>query len=212
MTRPTLVSLLFGCVLAVPLAACAGTPNVDETAAEAGISSTQTDDGGNSSSSDAGSQGNPGGPGGDRDTGGGDTGGGGGGGNPGAPGDLAVFEEEGVAHSVLRDDAAERCADGACTLLDPVPTAGNPEDVGGLDECIIQSKSDIHYDPPAQNGRFQEGATVQARVDCSDGNSEGFDGTDETGTTDGDGSTDETETTDDTGTSTDGTPTDEPQN
>jgi hypothetical protein len=210
MTRPSLASLLFGCVLAVPLAACSSTPSVDETAAEAGVSSTQTDGGGNSSSSDADSGGNPGGPGGDRDTGGG--GGGGGGGNPGAPGDLAVFEEAGVAHSVLRDDAATKCADGACTLLDPVPTAGNPENIGGLDECIIRDKSDIHYNPPAQNGRFSKGATVQAQVDCTDENSAGSEGngTGESGTTDESGTTGESQAPD-SGTSDGSTPSDEPQ-
>ena len=45
--------LLLGCFLAVPLAACAGTPSVDETAAEAGISSAQGDGGGGSSSTDS---------------------------------------------------------------------------------------------------------------------------------------------------------------
>jgi hypothetical protein len=219
MTRPKLIPLLFGCFLAVPLSACASTPSVDETAAEAGISSAQSDDG-DSSSSDSGESddgGNPGGPG-DTDGGGG---GGGGGGNPGAPGDVAVFEEAGVPHSVLRDDAANKCADGVCTLLEPVPTVGDPDDVGGLDECIIQEQSDISYDPPAQDGFFQEGATVQARVDCTDDESGELEGTDETETTDGDGSetTDETETdgdgsdgsgTSDTDTS-DEAPADEPQ-
>jgi len=124
-----------------------------------------------------------------------------------------VFEEAGVPHSVLRDDAANKCADGVCTLLEPVPTAGNPDDVGGLDECIIREQSDIRYDPPAQDGFFQEGATVQARVDCTDEESEEFEGTDETETTDESETTDETETTDgdDTETSDDGTPADEPQ-
>ena len=189
MTRPSIVSLLFGCLLAMPLAACASTPSVDESAAEAGVSSVPSDDGGDSSSSDADSGGNPGGPGGDADTGGGGGGGGGagGGGNPGAPGDVAVFEEAGVPHSVLREDAASRCADGVCTLLEPVPT-GNPDDVGGLDECIIREQSDIHYDPPAHDGRFQEGATVQARVDCttddSDGSQTSDSGTTDSGTTD----------------------------
>ena len=82
-----------------------------------------------------------------------------------------------------------RCADGVCTLLEPVPTAGNPDDVGGLDECIIREQSDIHYDPPAHDGVFQEGATVQAQVDCTTDDSE-----ESTETTDESGST---ETTDD---------------
>jgi hypothetical protein len=209
MTRPKLVPLLFGCLLAIPLAACASTPSVDETAAEAGVSSSDADPGGN-----------PGGPGGDTDTGGG--GGGGGGGNPGAPGDVAVFEEEGVEHSALREHAATKCANGVCTLLEPVPTAGDPDDVGGLDECIIQKKSDIHYDPPAHDGVFQQGATVQAHVDCTTGGSEeSTETTDESGTTDE--SEESTETTDDSGGSetsdsgttdsgtTDEAPADEPQ-
>jgi len=101
-------------------------------------------------------------------------------GNPGAPGDVAVFEEGGVPHSVLRQDAASRCAGGVCTLQEPVPTAGDPDAVGGLDECIIRDKSDIHYDPPAENGLFQKGAKVQAHVDCT--------GTDDTGSSGASGS------------------------
>lgn len=88
-------------------------------------------------------------------------------GNPGAPGDVAVFEEAGVPYSVLKDDAAGTCADGVCTLLEPVVGAGNPDDVGGIDECVIREQSDIRYDPPARDGSFRHGATVQATVDCT---------------------------------------------
>jgi len=88
-------------------------------------------------------------------------------GNPGAPGDEAVFEEAGVPFSALRNDAAGRCADGVCTLLDPAIGAGNPDDVEGVDHCVVKKQSDIHYDPPAVDGLFRRGATVQATVDCT---------------------------------------------
>jgi hypothetical protein len=78
-----------------------------------------------------------------------------------------VFEEAGVPFSVLVDDAAGRCADGVCSLQEPVVTDGDPDDVGGVGECLIDEQSDIVYDPPAQNGFFQEGATVTAHVDCT---------------------------------------------
>ena len=41
MTHRPLVRCLLGLCLALPLAACAGSPSVDETAAQAGISSAQ---------------------------------------------------------------------------------------------------------------------------------------------------------------------------
>ena len=165
MTRHSPARLLAACVFVVLLSSCGGGTPVDPAAAEG-----QGADSGSAA-------GNPGGPGGSGDEAGTDVEAGG---NPGAPGDVAVFEEAGVPHSVLRDDAASRCAHGVCTLLEPVATAGNPDDVGGLDECVIQQQSDIHYQPPAENGFFQKGATVQAEVDCTaDGsNPDGTDGTD----------------------------------
>ena len=105
-------------------------------------------------------------PGGDRDAGGDDSTEG----NPGAPGDVAVFEEAGVPFSVLRADAETKCADGVCTLAEPQVEDGDPDDVGGVDECLIKEQSDISYDPPAEGGFFQEGATVTARVDCDPSN------------------------------------------
>ena len=169
MTRHSPARLLASCVFVVLLSSCAGsgTP-VAPAAAEA-------------QGGDLGSPaGNPGGPGGSGDEAGTDVPQGG---NPGAPGDVAVFEEAGVPHSVLRDDAANKCADGVCTLLEPVATVGNPDDVGGLDECIIQQQSDIHYEPPAKDGLFRKGATVQADVDCTadESTTDGTDGTDTSG-------------------------------
>jgi hypothetical protein len=175
MTRHSPVRLLASCVFVVLLSSCAGgDTSVDPAAAASaqGQGGTPRSPQPTTSSADGpagdGSQGgNPGGPGGSRDeagTGGTDVEAGG---NPGAPGDVAVFEEAGVPHSVLRNDAATKCAHGVCTLLEPVATAGNPDDVGGLDECIVGKQSDIHYEPPAKDGLFQKGATVQADVDCT---------------------------------------------
>jgi hypothetical protein len=177
MTRHSPVRLLASCVFVVLLSSCSagGTP-VAPAAAEG-------------QGADPGSSvGNPGGPGGSGDEAGTDVGASG---NPGAPGDVAVFEEAGVPHSVLRDDAANKCAHGVCTLLEPVATAGNPDDVGGLDECIIGKQSDIHYTPPAKDGLFSKGATVQADVDCTadESNPDGMNGTDGTDTSGGQAST-----------------------
>jgi hypothetical protein len=190
MTHRPPVGLVSGFVFVVLLCSCATDTAVDPAAAASAQGQGST-----SSSSDASTdsvdstgnggtdRGNPGGPGGSGD----DTGTDGtdvqAGGNPGAPGDVAVFEEAGVPFGVLRDDAATTCADGVCTLLEPVPTVGNPDDVGGLDECIIQKQSDIHYEPPAQDGLFQKGATVQADVDCTtdDSTTLGGDGSDTSG-------------------------------
>lgn len=152
--RPALVPCA-GLVMAVVLAGCGGsTRPIDEVAAS-------------SADGAADAQGQPGGPGADSDGGGGDADVEAGGGNPGAPGDVAVFEEAGVPFGVLRDDAASACAGGVCTLAEPVVTAGDAADLGGVDECLIPRQSDIHYDPPAENGFFQEGATVTAHVDCT---------------------------------------------
>jgi hypothetical protein len=175
MTRHSPARLLASCVFVVLLSSCAASGTPVSPAAEA-------------QGADPGSPaGNPGGPGGSGDEAGTDVTAGG---NPGAPGDVAVFEEAGVPHSVLRDDAATKCAGGVCTLLEPVATVGNPDDVGGLDECIIDKQSDIHYQPPAKDGLFAKGATVQAHVDCTagDSNTDGTNGSDTSGSTDTSGS------------------------
>ena len=214
MTRFAHARLLSGLALAALLTSCAGSgAGVDTTADGAAASAAEHSSGpaaatGNDSADAGGTDaatssgtgpdgagnadgaGNPGAPGGDPAAGGTDVEAQG---NPGAPGDVSVFEEAGVPFSVLRDDAASKCADGVCTLLEPVVGAGNPDDLGTVDDCIIQSQSDIAYDPPAQDGFFQRGATVQATVDCTvqDSGTDGTDGTDGTGdtsTTDGDGS------------------------
>src|SRR5690349_7975178 len=130
MTGRSPARCLSGLCFALALAACGGGTGVD-TAADAAAASAA----GSPSPVDAGDgtrgnpgRGNPGGP-------GADPAGGGDGtdveaqGNPGAPGDVAVFEEAGVPYSVLKDDAAGKCADGVCTLLDPVIGAGNPDDL-----------------------------------------------------------------------------------
>jgi hypothetical protein len=80
---------------------------------------------------------------------------------------------------VLRDDAANKCVHGVCTLLEPVVGAGNPDDLGGVDECLIRKQSDIRYDPPAEGGLFRKGARVQATVDCTtdDSSTDGTSGT-----------------------------------
>ncbi|MCW2580173.1 MAG: hypothetical protein JWR82_1774 [Blastococcus sp.] len=170
MTSRSPVRCLLGAVTAVVLTACGGTsPGSDGTAAEAGAAGA---------------------PGGDRDAGGDD---GTAQGNPGAPGDVAVFEEAGVPFSVLRQDAASKCADGVCRLADPRIADGDADDVGGVDECTIKEQADIVYDPPAEGGFFQEGATVTAWVDCDPGNDDDS-GSD---TTDGDSGTTDGSTTDD---------------
>ena len=107
-------------------------------------------------------------------------------GNPGAPGDVAVFEEAGVPFSVLRANAESKCADGVCRLAEPGIADGDPDEVGGVDECTIKEQSDIVYDPPALGGFFQEGATVTAWVDCDPSNDDGSDGNSGGDTTDED--------------------------
>ena len=190
-----LVVLLSGCGASgttVDPADAAAASAVGQDRSTAATTTTTTADGASSAagsqenqpSSSAPPRGNPGAPGGSRDDAGGtDVQAGG---NPGAPGDVAVFEEAGVPHGVLRTDAATTCAGGVCTLLEPVVTAGNPDDLGGVDECLIRARSDIRYDPPAQGGLFQKGATVQAHVDCTAPDS-GTGGT--TGTDPGNGGT-----------------------
>jgi hypothetical protein len=164
MTSHSPVRLVLGVLTAVALTACGGTnPGSDGTAAEAGAAGA---------------------PGGDQAESGGE---GTAQGNPGAPGDVAVFEEAGVPFSVLRQDAASTCAGGVCRLADPRIADGDPGDVGGVDECTIKEQSDIVYDPPADGGFFQEGATVTAWVDCDPSDDDDGSG-DTTGgdTTDGD--------------------------
>jgi hypothetical protein len=173
MTSRSLSRLLAVPALALALAACGGggTPEVEQVAAETTGISSSTEGGGEDASHATGTgsardgeqPGNPGAPGGG-DAGEVDVEGGG---NPGAPGDVAVFEEGGVPFSVLRDDAANTCADGVCALQEPVVSAGDPDDLGGVDACLIPDRSDIVYDPPARNGFFQVGATVTAHVDCT---------------------------------------------
>ena len=223
MTRYSPARSLLAVLVAAGLAACGGgDAGVDESAAQAGISSSQ-DTGEDQSSGTAGEDagdsdddgepqddgGSPGGPGGDPEGNGGGEGEGGGEaeGNPGAPGDVAVFEEAGVTFGDLRNGSAQEfCVErGLCTLAEPEVIAGDPDDLGGVDECLIREKTDIVYDPPARDGRFPEGATVTARVDCSTGEDEG---TPEEGTPD-EGTPDEgtpEEGTPDEGTPDEGTP------
>jgi hypothetical protein len=187
MTARPSARCLSGLCLALMLAACGGGAGVDTAADDAAASAVE-----NGSTAAAQSEvsreagttaaaptskpavGKPGAPGGDPGDGAPDVEAQG---NPGAPGDEAVFEEAGVPFSALRNDAAGRCADGVCTLLDPAIGAGNPDDVEGVDNCVVKKQSDIHYDPPAVDGLFQRGATVRATVDCTVPDS----GTDDTG-------------------------------
>ncbi|WP_324275269.1 hypothetical protein [Blastococcus brunescens] len=85
-----------------------------------------------------------------------------------------------MTFGTLRNGSAQSvCVEqGLCTLADPVVTAGDPDDLGGVDECLIREQSDIRYDPPARGGVFPEGATVTAHVDCTDPDAEESDGTD----------------------------------
>jgi hypothetical protein len=172
MTRTSPLRLLSGAALVVLLSSCAGSGAVDpaaDAAAAASASTTEPGTGDTGSATGGGSQGHPGAPGADPADGGG--GGGVAQGNPGAPGDVAVFEEGGDApYSALVDDAATKCADGACTLREPpIILDGNVDRVdGGVGECTIAEKTDILYDPPAQGGRFPKGATVRAQVHCAD--------------------------------------------
>ena len=185
MTRHSPARYLLAVLAAAGLAACGGgDTGVDESAAQAGISSAQdTGDDGSGSTGSGGEDvedsdddgGAPGGPGGDPEgNGGGGDDGGEAEGNPGAPGDVAVFEEAGVTFGDLRNGSAQEfCVDqGLCTLGEPEVVQGDPDEVGGVDECLIREKTDIRYDPPARDGRFPEGATVTARVDCSTGEDE----------------------------------------
>lgn len=186
MTRHPPVRLLSAFLFAVLLCSCGAHPGVDPAAASAegqGVTAGSADAssapaGGAGTPAGGGSvRGKPGGPGGpaaDQAAGGTDVQAGG---HPGAPGDVAVFEEAGAPYGALRQDAATKCANGVCTLLAPVVTAGRPDDVGGLDECIIRKKSDIHYDPPAQDGLFRKGARVRADVVCTAGTGGGAGGT-----------------------------------
>jgi hypothetical protein len=176
-------------------AAGAGVSSAQDTGDQSSTSASDDDGGVPGTGSYDGGRGLPGGPGdpegdggggdgGGGDGGGGDGGGGngggggggnGGGGNPGAPGDVAVFEEAGVTFETLKTGSAQTvCVEqGLCTLAEPDVIDGDAAEVeGGVDQCIIKLKSDIRYDPPAQDGFFQKGAVVTARVDCDPSNDE----------------------------------------
>ena len=173
MSHRSLLRYALGLCLALSLTACGSASNTHESAATAGVSSAQDTDDDRSSAAGGGVVGRseggglPGGPG--ADPAGGDDGGVAQG-NPGAPGDVAVFEEGGDApYSALVDDAATKCADGVCSLRSPIILDGDPSRVdGGVGACTIAEKTDILYDPPAQGGLFQKGATVTAQVHCAD--------------------------------------------
>jgi hypothetical protein len=212
MTRFVPIRYVLGLVMALSLAACGGgSPGVDETAAQAGVSSDTTDeDSSESQDTDADTgtdrdtdadtdegDGNPGGPGDDDGDGGGNGGGDEGDGNPGGPGDVTVFEERGIPFADFRDgQAREVCVkQHKCTLAEPVISSGEADPQTGADQCTI---ADIQYDPPARpnpdpEGRdlFQVGATVIVQVTCPDGEGTDGEGTDGEGTdgegTDGEG-------------------------
>jgi hypothetical protein len=173
MTRRSPVRLLSGVAFLVLLSACAGTgvdPAADAAAAaSAATAAGTTTTGGSGDATDGGQQGNPGGPGADP-AGGGGADGGASQGNPGGPGDVAVFEEANAPYSALVDDAATKCAGGACTLKEPpIILDGDVSRVdGGVGRCTIALKTDILYHPAAQGGRIPHGATVRARVHCAD--------------------------------------------
>jgi hypothetical protein len=94
-------------------------------------------------------------------------------GNPGAPGDVAVFEERGVTYASFRDGSAQQvCVEqGLCTLAPPNVIEGSYSDPT---QCPIES---MDYSPPAYPdpsqpdavGRlvFREGATVTVNVSCA---------------------------------------------
>jgi len=199
MTRHLFPRCVLAGLMAAVLTACGGgDTSVDESAAGAGVppsqntgdqssTSASVDDGGvPGTGSDDGGRGLPGGPGDPEGDGGGNGGGGNGGGgnggggdgdggNPGAPGDVAVFEEAGVTFETLKTGSAQTvCVEqGLCTLAEPDVIDGDAAEAeGGVDQCIIKLKSDIRYDPPAQDGFFQKGAVVTARVDCDPSNDE----------------------------------------
>jgi hypothetical protein len=212
MTRRPLVRCVLGLCLALPLAACGGSPSVDETAAEAGTSSPQhdaddqastsdspattADAGGNGSGNGSDGGGNPGGPGGDPADGGGDAGVAQG--KPGAPGDVAVFEERGVTYAEFRDNSAKRvCVDeGKCTLAPPHVVEGSADDPT---QCPIENmdySTGTHQNAEGQQV-FLEGATVTVNVSClrfSDPDGDGIPGDSSTS----DSSTSESSTSDST--------------
>jgi len=176
MTRRPPVRLLSGAAFLVLLPSCAGSGTgvdsaADAASAAASATTTAGSTGGSAPSTPENrpeNTGNAGVPGGDRADGAGE---GGTGARPGAPGDVAVFEEGGDApYSALVDDAATKCAHGACTLLEPpIILDGDVHRVeGGVGACTIAEKTDILYDPPAKGGRFPTGATVRAQVHCAD--------------------------------------------
>ena len=220
MAHRTLVRYALGLLLALPVAACGAGPGVDDTAAEAGVSSAQDGSadqstaaesagtaGGNGSSAGAepgtgggsgsGGGGLPGGPGADpADGGGGGDGGAVAQGNPGAPGDVSVFEERGVSYAEFREGSAQRvCVDeGKCTLTpphDPEGTYGDPA------QCPIEGmeySTGTHRNAEGQLV-FLEGATVTVTVSClrfTDPDGDGVPGDSTVPDTTGDGTTPDT--------------------
>jgi hypothetical protein len=88
-------------------------------------------------------------------------------GNPGAPGDVAVFEERGVTYAEFRDNSAQRVCvgQGLCTLARPNVVEGSYSDPT---QCPIES---MDYAPPAHRDAegqlvFPAGATVTVNVSC----------------------------------------------
>jgi hypothetical protein len=212
MTRPSPVRLLSGVAFLVLLSSSAGCGTGVDPASDAAAASVATGERSTSSAAagttaapEVGNQGNPGGPGADPADGGG--GGGGGGvahGNPGAPGDVAVFEERGVSYAEFRDGSAKTvCVDeGKCTLAPPHQQAGETP-YSDLTQCPIEGMDYSGGTHQNADGRdvFLEGATVTVTVSClrfTDPDSNGIPGDQSS-----DGSTSD-------GTTTDGTMTDSP--
>jgi hypothetical protein len=181
MTRHPLVQFTLALAAAVSLAACGGgSPGVDETAAEAGVSPTAPDDGaGTDGDTDAQDEdaddGQPGGPGDDGEDGGDGGGDGGdGGGNPGGPGDVLVFEESNVEYGEFRDEGSGHrvcVVEGSCTLAEPDIIEGEADPETGVDFCLISTfeySSGVRTNPDPEGPRdvFTEGATVTAQLKC----------------------------------------------
>jgi hypothetical protein len=189
MAHRTLVRSALGLLLALPLGACGGGPGVDETAAEAGVSSAPV----------SGGDGLPGGPGADSGDGGGadsgDAGGAGGAGvaqgNPGAPGDVTVFEERGVSYADFRDGSAQRvCVDqGLCTLAKPHDPEGTYSDPAACSIVDMDYSTGTHQDAEGRQV-YLEGAIVTVTVSCrefTDPDGDGVPGDSTTAEATGDG-------------------------
>jgi hypothetical protein len=200
MTRHSPLRYALPVLVAAALTACASSPDVSETAAGAGVSSSDpgasdpgasdtgaSGQGTDDQNSDAG---NPGGPGDDgAEGGGGDSGGGGGGGNPGGPGDVLVFEESNVEYGDFRDTGSghQVCqVEGKCTLADPDIIEGAADPDTGVDLCLISTfvydpESRPNPDPEEPRDVFPEGATVTAKVKCPEPVQAGTSGSGESG-------------------------------